>query len=725
MHDRLMSAGLVAVLFAAPVAAQTPPAGQTPAGQTPPAQERPAPDAEPVFTEQVVVTASRVEQQLVDAPAAVSLITSATIQSSPATNIGDLLRAVPGLNVAQVSARDVNLTSRGATSTLSTSQLALVDGRSIYMDFYGMVMWDFVPTNPNEIKQIEVIRGPASAVWGANAMSGVVNILTKSPRELAAGGGSSVTIGVGMFPTSAQGVTRDAGSLFYVNGSHAVAVDDHWAFKLSAGYFTQDPLPRPIGAIPGNALGTQYPPYTNAGTAQPKFDARVDYTLQSGGSLTFTGGVAGTEGIMHTGIGPFDIQSGSRLGYFSTRFQQGARRVAFFTNMLNGDAANLLSRGIDRNFLPLGFDTKTFDVEAGEARAIGTHHALAYGGNFRHNAFDVTIAPNGRDRNEGGVYLQDEMFLGDHVRWVVGGRVDKFSSIEKAVFSPRTTLLLKPTLDQTVRLSFNQAFRAPSFINNNLQTTTLNDVNLSAISPLLANFVLPVGAVGNPNLTQETLTAVELGYTGSLGRRATLTAAAYWNRTKNGIYFTQVGCYSPANPPSTWPAFIPTAVIGLIPGAACPNQRGLPSLFSYRNLGTVKDRGIELGVDAVVNRYVNAFVNYSYQADPTIEGFDPSEANIPANSRFNAGVSFSRERFLGNLSVSYADEAYWQDVLDARFAGVTEAFTLVNGGFGVRWLGDRVVTSVKATNIGNQEIQQHIFGDIVRRQFVAEARFSF
>ena len=95
----------------------------------------------------------------------------------------------------QVSARDVNLNSRGATGTLNTSQLALVDGRSIYLDFYGMVMWDFVPTNPLEIKQIEVIRGPASAVWGANAMSGVVNVITRTPRELAATKPNLLTVG--------------------------------------------------------------------------------------------------------------------------------------------------------------------------------------------------------------------------------------------------------------------------------------------------------------------------------------------------------------------------------------------------------------------------------------------------------------------------------------------------------------------------------------------------
>jgi outer membrane receptor protein involved in Fe transport len=103
--------------------------------------------------------------------------------------------------------------------------------------------------------------------------------------------------------------------------------------------------------------------------------------------------------------------------------------------------------------------------------------------------------------------------------------VDKFSSIEDAVFSPRTSLLLKPNANSSVRISFNQAFRAPSFINNHLQTSVLNEVNLSPISPLLARFIFPVGAVGNPDLKQESLTAYELGYTGVLNKRATVTAS--------------------------------------------------------------------------------------------------------------------------------------------------------------------------------------------------------
>src|SRR5262245_6351513 len=276
----------------------------------PPAQQNPE---QPIVVEElVVVSASKTEQQLVNAPAAVSIITNATIQNSPAMNVGDLIRAVPGVNIAQLSARDFQVTTRGATGTLATSQLALVDGRSVYLDFFGMVMWDLVPTNTNEIRQIEVIRGPASAVWGANAMTGVVNVITRSPREMAATGGNSLTIGVGAFNRDVTGRDEDSGTLFYVNGTHARAVDARWAYKLSAGYYTQDPRPRPPGTIP-NTFRTPYPPFANTGTSQPKFDARVDYDLTGGGTITFSGGVAGTEGIIHGGIGPFDISSESKM----------------------------------------------------------------------------------------------------------------------------------------------------------------------------------------------------------------------------------------------------------------------------------------------------------------------------------------------------------------------------------------------------------------------------
>src|SRR6185503_10245724 len=113
----------------------------------------------------VVVTASRREEQLRNAPATMSVVTGEKITHGSGQTVTDLLRLVPGVNVSQTSTRDVNVTPRAATGTLSDSLLVLLDGRSIYQDFFGAVLWDFLPIQPNEIKQIEVIRSPASAVW--------------------------------------------------------------------------------------------------------------------------------------------------------------------------------------------------------------------------------------------------------------------------------------------------------------------------------------------------------------------------------------------------------------------------------------------------------------------------------------------------------------------------------------------------------------------------------
>src|SRR5437764_697281 len=206
----------------APKAEQTP-AAQKPAGPKPEQK----PDEPQKYEETVVVSASKTEEKLINAPATMSVIGSQTIETAPTQNFAELLRAIPGMNITQVSARDINVTARGATGTLATGQLAVLDGRSLYQDFFGFVMWDFLPVNLNEIKQIEVIRGPASAVWGANALNGVINVITKSPREMQ---GTSAVLGVGGFDR-ANG--EDTGSLWYLSGTHAQAINDRWAFKLS------------------------------------------------------------------------------------------------------------------------------------------------------------------------------------------------------------------------------------------------------------------------------------------------------------------------------------------------------------------------------------------------------------------------------------------------------------------------------------------------------------
>jgi outer membrane receptor protein involved in Fe transport len=695
-----------------------------------PAPKPDQPADQPKYEETVVVSASRSEEKLINAPATMTVIGSGTIQSAPTQNFAELMRTVPGVNITQVSARDINVTSRGATGTLSTGTLALLDGRSLYQDFFGFVMWDFLPVNLNEIKQVEVIRGPASAVWGANALNGVVNVITKSPREMQ---GTSAVLGVGGFDREGStGASTGAGTLFYISGTHAQAVNDRVAFKLSAGGYTQDPYGRPTGPIPCDRADVcasarkDYPGYSNQGTTQPKFDARVDYDYPDGRKLTVSGGVAGTDGIMHTGIGPFDINKGSVMGYGKVNFTRKAFKAGFFTNILNGDAANLLT--VDTTGTPIGFTflTKTFDFEASNVQ-VKDKHVVTYGGSLRYNTFDLSLAPKAQNRTEGGGYIQDEIFLSRMYRLVAGARVDRFDYLDTAVFSPRVTFLAKPDDNQTIRLSYNRAYRSPSVINNFLDVTIAEPVDLTpfaGLNPAVRGriYPLPIKSVGNPDLKETSVDAYELGYSGVVAKgRAIVSAAFYVNKTRDDIFFTELTAqrYTAANPPLNWAfGLLPPQVIAAVPGAS------FPAKFTYLNFGKQTQKGFELGVNSTLNKYVGLFANYSYQATPTAN-FALTELNLPAKNRFNAGFNVNRSRYLGDLTVSYSDSAFWQDVLDDRYHGTTKAYTLVNGGFGVKWANNRVTTAVKGTNLANQSIQQHVFGDIIKRQVVAELRVNF
>ena len=716
------------------------------------------------FGEIVVVSASRVENRLIEAPATMTVLSGTALAASSASNIGEVLRQVPGMNVIQMSARDINLTSRLATSTLATSQLALLDGRSIYLDFFGLILWDFVPTNVNDIRQIEVVRGPASAVWGANALTGVVNIITKSPRETA--GTTNVTLSAGWFDRDV-GSTAGAGvgTSYGASVSTSQVVNDQWSYRLSAGYFNSDPFARPTGQIPiipdprdpsGTATvgGAVYPAdasgplgfaFQNVGTSQPKFDARVDQEL-SNARVTYAGGVAGTEGAIYTGIGPFDIQRGSYMAYGKMNYTRDALRFNVFTNIVRAEAPNLLVPD-PRTQRPvqLDFKTETFDVELGHSRVVGRRHALSYGGNYRRNNFDITLAPSARDRNEIGGYLQDEIFF-DHVRVSVGGRVDKFGNIDDPVFSPRVSVNFLPRETHSLRLSFNRAFRSPSTVNNYLDLAVVTPVSLQALSPILppplrplvaspfplvvesVGSELPIGGVPQSGIKQESLTAYEIAYTGTFNERTTLGAAFYVNDVNDSINFVQLPTsldpYTDQNPPPGWrlPPGILTAMGQL--GIFLPRTG-----FTYLNLGPTRQKGLELSLDQRVFRDLSAFANYSWQDTPTIlDDPDPYpiiELALPPTHRFNLGASYDGRRYLGTFSVNVTDDAFWSDVLTSAFHGYTESFTLVNGSVGVKWRDGAVTTAIKVNNLLNQTVQQHIFGDLMRRSVTAEARFDF
>ena len=192
--------------------------------------------------------------------------------------------------------------------------------------------------------------------------------------------------------------------------------------RLSAGYFNSNAYARPIGRIPlvtdprdptgkttvGGALypadgvGPVGTAFQNTGTSQPKFDARVDQELTNA-RVTYSGGVAGTSGIIHTATGPFRIQPGSVMAYGRMGYSRGAFKLNVFSNIVDGEAPNLLVPDA-RTGEPLQLNFKTRErctmFEAGNVNLLGRRQALSYGGNYRRNNFNITLTPAAEDRNE-------------------------------------------------------------------------------------------------------------------------------------------------------------------------------------------------------------------------------------------------------------------------------------------------------------------------------------
>lgn len=677
---------LVLSLLLTPLAFAAIPQGQ---------EEQEEQEQEQSYEETVVVSASRFEQLLMDVPVSISVIAGEFIKNTASTgNYADLLRSVPGLNVTQTSARDTNMTSRQATSTLATSQLVMVDGRTVYQDFFGFVLWELLPVNRDELAQIEVQRGPSSAVWGANAMTGVVNVITKSPRAM--GNWTSIRAGAGEIGTSFFSALQSG-------------VRDKFSYKFSGAYYQQDPWPRP-----SNFSGAAFPDAVNRGTAQPKFDGRVDYQINQDSNLSFGGGYTGTNGIIFTGLGPFDIADGSSASYMRADYNNGDANVRFFANILDAESQNLLSP------LILNFATGTYDFSAKNMTvAQEGKHVLNYGGNYRHLTNELSIAPDGDTRSEGGVYLQDNWAPHEQFLINAGVRLDTFSSIDGAVFTPRIGMQVRPFAgeDHAIRVSWGRGTRAPSVINNHLNTFIFNSLDLSPLTPVLGFnpglFAFPIFAEGNPGLKQETHDQFEVGYRAVINGKVSLDFAYYVSETTDNIDFYTDQYFNMFDPPPGWA--LPGFILNFLPA--------LPKHMTYRNIGSIKNQGMELGFQARVAPGNEIFANYTWQKDPEVEEIDLADVNLPPTNRFNVGMAGSVRGLMYSAVVAYQDEAFWSDVLDSRFHGVTDKMTTLNLTLGYEL--ENINFSVRATNVTNQLFQQHYVGDVIGRRVVAEAGLNF
>jgi iron complex outermembrane receptor protein len=310
-----------------------------------------------------VTSVSRKEQKLSRTPSAVFVITPEDIRQSGATNIPDVLRMVPGMDVAQINSSTWAITARGWNAEFSNELLVLVDGRNVYTPTFGGVFWGTLDLPLENIERIEVIRGPGGSVWGENAVNGVVNIIQKKASDTRGGmvvaGGGNTEQGLG---TAQYG------------GSLGQRMD----YRVYSKYFNRDAM-----AGDGGQSGDD-------GWHLLRGGFRSDTTFSSKDSLTVQGDVyAGREGDP-TKVLP------------SIAFA-GPVNTQLFVNVTGGDL--------------LGDKRKTFAFDFHQHRALGQRHDLVWGFGYRRTAedsdgtFDVSLDPPKQSLSVFSGFVQYEVAL--------------------------------------------------------------------------------------------------------------------------------------------------------------------------------------------------------------------------------------------------------------------------------------------------------------------------
>jgi outer membrane receptor protein involved in Fe transport len=634
----------------------------------------------PTYGDTVVVTGSRAPEALRTAPVAVTVLRSAEIERTPATNYSDLLRSVTGVNVIELSPRDVQVVTRGATGRNARSTLTLLDSRSVYQDYFGMVLWDLLPVDLDDVKQIEVARGPGSAIWGANALTGTINIITKNPREML---GTRAKVGIGERSTRELGV------------SHA-AESGSVAYRLSASYYSQDRWDRP----PATPDGIPLPPYNSLGTTQYKADARVDFDRSDRAKWRFDAGYASSNGLIIVAPGPYDANP-MRQAYGSVEYTRGDASLTAMTSIHSARYAGLLTTDGS------SIRSQSLQVDAKDSRIVRGRHLFVYGATFKHSHFDLSFVPDVNRREEAGAFITDDLHVSDTVRLTAGARLDWFDTF--GVFaSPRLGVRFEPSHGQTIRATYNRAYVAPSIVENYANFPASIAIPLGA-----ASFPVPILTVGDQDLRPQAIDAFEIGYSGLVRTRVTVSASIYHQRSRGLINLLTAELYSSGNAPPGWP-LPPSLLDGL----------SLPKTFQWGSVGNLAESGFEMGVDSPIARGFSGSANYSFQSRPDVTGVNggpPPAVNIPPRHRVNFSVSGTHQRFVGSLTASFTDRAFWTDVLAIQ--GWTNRFWLLGATAGLNFSGDRITWSVKGTNLADRVVQHHIFGDLIRRRVMTELRF--
>ena len=468
--------------------------------------------AEAVYLkEETVSIASRYEQPISKAPSDVYIITDEDIRQSGALDLPTILRRIPGMEVMQVTGADFNVSVRGNNQLTANKLLLMVDGRSIYVDVQGVNFWQALPVTLPEIKRIEVLKGPASVLYGFNAFDGAINIFTKSPEEMK---GATLQVSGGELGTIHT-------AAIYANRHQ------HFSYRLSYGHDQNQ----------------QWRNRNAQAFRDDKFNVHTEYALSSEAKLSFSGGLAEVKDFDGTVSGVAMNSGIPALGYAHATYDQPNLFVRAFWNRydISGPviANPLLApflRLTDRNANSgLNMQGNTYNIEAQRGITLGDTYRLTVGVNYRHNTLSSNFIDRFRTEDRMGLYLQTEWNPSAWFKLVSGMRYDLDTFIHPTI-SPRGSFVFTPFPDHTVRATTAVGYRPPTMF----ETFDLASAIITPPSPLPP--LPPTRLTGSTNLAPEKIVSYELEYQGwYFQHRLRSRAAVFFNHISDLIQPTGEG----------------------------------------------------------------------------------------------------------------------------------------------------------------------------------------
>jgi iron complex outermembrane receptor protein len=467
-----------------------------------------------------VTSVSKKETELFASPAAISVITQEDIRRNGFTSIPDALRLVPGMDVGQISASQWAVSSRGFNNQFADKLLVLVDGRSVYNPGFSGVIWEIEDLVMEDLDRIEVIRGPGAALWGDNAVNGVINIITKSARETQ---GALVSTSFG---TDEQSIT----SLRYGG-----QLSSNLFYRVFLKYESEDGF--------ANSTGNRMPDGWDGLHGGARFDWEPNpndrFTLQGDYLAADIGGTAQspllTPPYTNTFSGVNPKSDGNVVGRWTHDFSSSSQLTLqmYYDHSVDADAK--IRSTVD-----------AYDVDLQHRFALGARQDIVWGAGFRESldnvppSFDLSPYQQKSYTQIYNMFAQDDVTLvQDRLHLILGTKLDHdtYSGYE---LQPSGRVLWTPSEKQTAWMAVSRAVTTPSEVN---EAARYNYVAFpSAHGPVL------VSEFGNPNFRAEQLLAYELGYRFAPFAAWSFDLAAYYN-VYQGVQGYQTGAaYFEATP---------------------------------------------------------------------------------------------------------------------------------------------------------------------------------